>query len=158
MLVDYDSSSSENCSSDEIGEIGDRTLERATAVSNLDPDSVKSVASSVHIVSKEQKAPCKDESGAIKIPTAAELFGDDEESTARPGDNKKEKLHLGGAKRKQQQSPLGQQGTQNTKTKGNGCTLLIPQHVARNVSNTVTEDTSSFSDIAQRRRKKVQRQ
>ncbi len=152
MLVDYDSSSSEDCSSDEIGESGDQTLERVAAVSDPDPDSINSLASSCHMVSKEKKNPCKAELGVIKIPTAEELFGDDEDNTVRPGGNKKERLYLGGVKRKQQPPhPLGQQGMQ--KTKGNGCTLLIPQHVARNVRNTVTEDTSSFSDAAQRRRK-----
>ncbi len=155
MLVDYDSSSSEDCSSDEIGESGDQTLERVAAVSDPDPDSINSLASSCHMVSKEKKNPYKAESGVIKIPTAAELFGDDEDSTVKPGGNKKERLHLGGVKRKQQPPPpLGQQGIQKTKIKRNGCPLLIPQHVSRNISNTVTEDTSSFSDTAQRRRTK----
>ncbi len=173
MLVDYSNSSSEGCSSDdEIKENGEQTLERVLAVSGPDPGSINSPASSCHLVSNEKKnSCCKAELGVSKIPTAAELFRDEEDNTVRPGGNKKEsllkegRLNLGSMKRKhhhdhhQPPPPLLQQGMQNTKTKGNGCTLLIPQHVARSVSNTVTEDTSSFSDTAQhRRRKNVKRQ
>ncbi len=157
MLVDYSSSSSDDCISDDgTGENGGQNLERGAAVSGPGPDSINSPAYSCRMVSKEKKNPCKAKLGVVKIPTAAELFGDD--GTVRPGGNKEGGVHLGGMKRKLQQPPppMQQRGAQKTKAKGNGCALLIPQHVARSVSNTVTEDTSSFSDTAQHRRRKYE--
>ncbi len=93
MLVDYSSSSSDDCiSDDDIGENDGQNLERVAAVSGPDPDGINAPASSCRMVSKEKKNSCKAKLGVVRIPTASELFGDDEDDTVRPGGNKKESL------------------------------------------------------------------